>query len=437
MNEIKMEAEVDPLSLESQDNKYKIKENMALLEVGKLPHLQVVDIKTECVDHSYDFTSEIKVEDFRMVKSEVEDTSESVIYPVVKYEVDENLFDMDRVQQEEKVEISSNEDDILLTRNTNNDKSESSECDWIARDEQNLMQNGCYIFDDSIACDVSHDSIKCNICNEDFVTPQLLKRHFQIHTLEKSFKCDVCGDSFFEVNDLEKHSVLHTGETPVQCDVRGKIFVQPVYVKSEEPLETDDEEFKCDVCGKCFSESGELKKHCLTHKVHKPFHCKLCGKWFFSSGTLKRHQSRIHIVERTVECDQCGQSFPQSSLKDHSCIHMPYKCDLCGKYFLQAYSLKRHLYMHTGKKPYKCDLCGKCFSFPHYFKVHTQRNSCVKPFRCDICGKTFSNSDCVRQHLRIHSVKMSVKCHFCGNIFSSMDNLKNHLRLHTDYSISN
>ncbi|KAJ4425821.1 hypothetical protein ANN_27447 [Periplaneta americana] len=304
MNGIKMEAEVDPLSLESQDNKYKIKENMALLEVGKLPYLQVVDIKTECVDHSYDFTSEIKVEDSHMVKCEVEDTAEPVIYPVVKYEIDENLFDMDRVQQEEKVEISSNDDDILLERNTNNDKNESSECDWIARDEQNLMQNGCYIFDDSIACDVSHDCIKCNICNEDFVTPQLLNRHFQIHTLEKSFKCDVCGDSFFEVNDLEKHSVLHTGGTPVQCDVRGKIFVQPVYVKSEEPLETDDEEFKCDVCGKCFSESGELKKHCLTHKVHKPFHCKLCGKWFSSSGTLKRHQSRIHIVERTVECDQ-------------------------------------------------------------------------------------------------------------------------------------
>ncbi|KAJ4425820.1 hypothetical protein ANN_27446 [Periplaneta americana] len=60
---------------------------------GNLSHRQVVNIKTECVDPSYDLTSEIKFEDtpepvnFRMVKCEVEDTAE----PIMKCEVDVSI----------------------------------------------------------------------------------------------------------------------------------------------------------------------------------------------------------------------------------------------------------------------------------------------------------------------------------------------------------
>ncbi|KAJ4425822.1 hypothetical protein ANN_27448 [Periplaneta americana] len=184
--------------------------------VGKLPHLQVVDIKTECVDHSYDFTSEIKVEDFRMVKSEVEDTSESVIYPVVKYEVDENLFDMDRVQQEEKVKYLRMKMTFCL-REIPIMIRVSHRMRWvICRDEQNLMQNGCYIFDDSIARRASR-FYQCNICNEDFDGESILPFHPNIiyHTellieTELSTHVDEIGDNemvFGEKRPRIRHSL--------------------------------------------------------------------------------------------------------------------------------------------------------------------------------------------------------------------------------------
>ncbi|XP_069669290.1 uncharacterized protein [Periplaneta americana] len=102
MDLIKMEPEVDPLDLQVH-NTYEIEENKASSEEGKLPHLEVTGMKAECMDHSYEIKSEIKVEDNPVPMS----------FAFVKSEVDEDLFDVDRVQQEWKVEVSSEEDEVF------------------------------------------------------------------------------------------------------------------------------------------------------------------------------------------------------------------------------------------------------------------------------------------------------------------------------------
>ncbi|XP_069670389.1 uncharacterized protein [Periplaneta americana] len=93
MDGIKMEPVVDLLGSEPH-NTCEIKENTTLSEEGDLSHRQVAGIKTECVDRSYDLTSEVKVEDtpepvsLLMMKCEVEDTPQPVTYPMVKSEVE-------------------------------------------------------------------------------------------------------------------------------------------------------------------------------------------------------------------------------------------------------------------------------------------------------------------------------------------------------------
>ncbi|XP_069669613.1 uncharacterized protein [Periplaneta americana] len=77
-----MESEVDPLDLH-HDNTYISEENKSSSKKGNLPHLEVTGMKTECVDHSYEIKSEIKVEDsavptsFAFVKCEVNQQQQS------------------------------------------------------------------------------------------------------------------------------------------------------------------------------------------------------------------------------------------------------------------------------------------------------------------------------------------------------------------------
>ncbi|XP_069669869.1 uncharacterized protein [Periplaneta americana] len=122
MDAIKIEPEADPLGLQPHDSTHETEDNKALLEERNLLNLQVEGMKTECVNHSCDLTSDINVEDtpmpfsFAAVKCEVEDTPVGISSPVLKSEVDEDLFHLDRVKREQKVEVSSQEDEVLSER---------------------------------------------------------------------------------------------------------------------------------------------------------------------------------------------------------------------------------------------------------------------------------------------------------------------------------
>ncbi|KAJ4425344.1 hypothetical protein ANN_27959 [Periplaneta americana] len=157
MDLIKMEPEDDPLSLLQHDNTHRIEENKASSKEGNLSHLEETGMKTECLDQSYDIKSEIKVEDITPVP---------ISFPMMKTEVDEDLLDVDGVQQEQKVEVSSEEDEMLTENIVNNvEQCVPQECPGIDCHGEKLTR-GSNSPDFPYTNDVSHKSIKCNICNE-------------------------------------------------------------------------------------------------------------------------------------------------------------------------------------------------------------------------------------------------------------------------------
>ncbi|XP_069672959.1 uncharacterized protein [Periplaneta americana] len=129
MNLIKMEPENDSLDL-LQDNTYKLKENKASSEEGNLSHLEVMGMKAECMDHSSEIKSEIKVED----------TPAPTTFEFVRCEIDvqEDLFAVARVQQEQKVEISSEEDEVLTEKWTQDDE-DFKVFDWISLKKKYML----------------------------------------------------------------------------------------------------------------------------------------------------------------------------------------------------------------------------------------------------------------------------------------------------------
>ncbi|XP_069670651.1 probable serine/threonine-protein kinase kinX isoform X4 [Periplaneta americana] len=142
-----MEPALDLLGSQLHDDTYEMEGNEPLSEERNLSHLEVSGMKTESVDQSYDQKSEMKVEDttpvpinFPMVKSEVpikvEDTTPVPInfpvvksevpinvedtipvpisFPMLKTDVDEDLLDLDSVHEAEIVELTSEEDEVLI-----------------------------------------------------------------------------------------------------------------------------------------------------------------------------------------------------------------------------------------------------------------------------------------------------------------------------------
>ncbi|XP_069673198.1 uncharacterized protein [Periplaneta americana] len=72
MDVIKIKPEIDPLAIERSHNS-DIEEQKKLSKVRKILDLQLTEINTKCVDHSYDLKSEITFDETPVVKSEVEE----------------------------------------------------------------------------------------------------------------------------------------------------------------------------------------------------------------------------------------------------------------------------------------------------------------------------------------------------------------------------
>ncbi|KAJ4425351.1 hypothetical protein ANN_27966, partial [Periplaneta americana] len=304
----------------------------------------------------------------------------------------------------------------------------------IEPEEDKLTQCGSNGADCSNIRDVSRDSMKCNICNEVFVTPQSMKLHYHIHTIRKSFKCDVCGKCFSTTKDLSRHGRIHTGEQPFKCELCGKCFSDPGNFNVHTRIHTGKRPFKCEVCGKRFSQLGNLKQHVAIHTGERSLKCELCGKCFYALSTLHSHV-RTHIGERPFKCELCGKCFSvYSTLRNHERTHSgerPFKCEVCGKCFSAPSTLYNHARTHSGERPFKCEVCGKCFFASAALSRHARTHSGEMPFKCEVCGKRFSDSSTLNRHGRVHTGERPFKCEVCGKSFSSLGYVKKHVLIHT------
>lgn len=95
-------------------------------------------------------------------------------------------------------------------------------------------------------------------------------------------------------------------------------------------------------------------------------------------------------------------------MRKHIRTHGPREliCLTCGKDFLEASKLKRHMITHTGDKAFKCEYegCEKSFSLKFNLSTHEKIHRGEKPYICtfDKCEKAFSQQINLRVHYGIH-----------------------------------
>lgn len=123
-------------------------------------------------------------------------------------------------------------------------------------------------------------------------------------------------------------------------------------------------------------ETIAFKKSRLTRKKRKPtvenlsFKCKVCEKQLSNAGSFKYHM-QLHSDEVPFLCCECGEKFKTKNAYDgHMTTHNnTHTCEVCGKCYRQAASLRSHMLSHTGEKLFLCILCGKSMTQKSGLKV--------------------------------------------------------------------
>lgn len=113
--------------------------------------------------------------------------------------------------------------------------------------------------------------LKCEHCDQRFDNRSNFDRHQKLHAeTKKSFICDHCGLEYYTLAALKEHTLAkHSNPNQKkmhECEVCQKQFVSRGLYKRHIVVHSEDRPFHCDQCSNAF----KLKTHLVRHnkKVH-------------------------------------------------------------------------------------------------------------------------------------------------------------------------
>ena len=172
------------------------------------------------------------------------------------------------------------------------------------------------------------NKVKCNMCNEEFMSDI----EFSFHKLQ-----NVCTKPIKD-SDCE---TIDSDMVPVEEHILDKNLPQ------------------CVVCGNFYSHFN-FSNHVITHCDLITNQCNICDKTFTTKGSLKSHVMTMHYgnkkhkKHKTIQsckvtkpslfkCDRCDRIFKREGfLKNHQRKCLIFKCDICNISFRLQYELKQH-----------------------------------------------------------------------------------------------
>lgn len=213
-----------------------------------------------------------------------------------------------------------------------------------------------------------------------------------------------------------------------------------------EDMVLECQHFNCDAT---FSSVDEMKLHNRTVHVagtkgRFKEKCPFCNSLMMHNERLHIHVMTEHVDQRDnpifgklmkergerVHCDQCGEKFlSKDILTKHIAIKHdpslnPETCDVCGRRFKTASSLRIHMACHD-ENEVLCGVCGKTLKNQNALKNHQRHH---QTHTCKDCGRTFKRGNELRTHIRrVHLEIFDHQCETCSKDFKCSRDLKRHI----------
>ena len=119
--------------------------------------------------------------------------------------------------------------------------------------------------------------LTCEVCGKKMKNKSTLNTHLKTHEM---VQCDFCRKLYSKVN-IKTHLKIHKNRESIKCEICEKDFINKDTLKNHIKRwheSTNREKFKCNNCTKEFVTKTGLRIHMETHdQFRKKYPCEMCG----------------------------------------------------------------------------------------------------------------------------------------------------------------
>ncbi|XP_066250359.1 zinc finger protein OZF-like [Euwallacea similis] len=165
------------------------------------------------------------------------------------------------------------------------------------------------------------------------------------------------------------------------------------------------------------------------------FMCPNCNSSYKNKGHLVRHIKYECGVEPQFECHECFRRFchKRKVVARDSTNNKALICPKCGNTFTRIDNLRRHVNYICGMKPqFKCSYCAYASKHKYMLALHIKTKHVPEiqhflKYTCDLCGRFYRNRSSLKRHKRLEcGVEPKYHCPFCLKRFKHEHHLEQH-----------
>ncbi|XP_033732629.1 uncharacterized protein LOC117322030 [Pecten maximus] len=282
----------------------------------------------------------------------------------------------------------------------------------------------------------SYEEYRCMLCtgHHAFHTSaaDLMESHLEEH-LNSNFPCKECTATFDLQNLLTEHCIK---EHSVTCGICNQEFSSQGLYKRHVGRMHGQRSFPCFKCNEKFKNKLQFKQHLLDAHPGSAHKCEKCGVILRSHlNAMQGHQNSKNCLRRQqgnlkTQCEICGKLVSENGIRKHrQRVHQKlrtFKCDVCSYAGITLQALKDHKKTHTGEHPVKCTMCDFSCIKPYQLKCHMRTHLKLKPYKCDKCSYAASWNVQVKDHMRAHFSPTRVDCVECKIAYKDQRGLNLH-----------